>query len=329
MADREPVKDFYGLGTNLFEERGHPYHCRDKETKEEYEAQYSEPKRRNELRQSLRDAIDLYIFGKRCLGQLTELLPTQGSEENPRPTQFEILRPRPAKPRISLLRGNKATVERQWEEEEAMINRRLQDIKAPMSSISSAIERIATSLAPTEIRDDQPEPQYLWKVLCPHEGDSQWDDHWGIRCFHWRDHIHRTTLPPPYKANAKRYEIDQAPTPYITLHEYPAYTVEAIYGTQRLLGGETAGVVALISTAAMRSYRVNCRKRSAIESKVPENTVQGVSESSLDDPYAWWAEFWIPIQAIAYFVDFKQFTKECRLKGILDGKCFLVRYTVI
>lgn len=113
MADSEPVKDFYGLGTNMFEVKGSPYLCGDEETHEEIVARYSEPERRNELRQSLRDAIDLYTFGNPCLGELTGLLPCCKSRENPYPTpQPTISQPWIAKSQPFLVKGNEANVVR-------------------------------------------------------------------------------------------------------------------------------------------------------------------------------------------------------------------------
>ena len=318
MAHGESGKDFYGLGTNTFEVKGDLCHCAGEETYEQYVERYKEPLRRNELRQTFRDAIDLFTFGKRCLGQLNELLPTRGSEQTPYPTQFEILQPKPAKSETSLVRRKEADAETEWKEEEAMINRRLEDIEAHGSSISSAIERIATSLAPHEPADEKSNPQFLWKVLC--NGDPQWDAKLGIRCSSWRDHIHRTTLPPPYKPYSKRHKIDGAPTPYITLHEYPAYAVEEIYSIQELVARGLPGVVALVSTALMQKLGVNFRKRSAIERKKLDNTVEDVWEASSEDPYAWWAELWVPTCAIVRYYDFKEFCLECRLKGVLDGK---------
>ena len=265
----------------------------------------------NERRQSL---MDLYLFGERCLNQLV--------------AQSALVRPTvtiPA-PKIWIIEPeDEDGVELSLPGTMGSLRNRLKDVEVPEYSLFKSIKDVSSCLVPAGFGTPvnvKPlvQPQFLYVPISDGgPGAELYDDAlWGIRCSAWRQYANGVlpSIDDPF------FVFQKHPASHIVLYQSPAVTVEEIH--KSCAGAVYPGRVAVIEVSRLRRLGINIARCTDLMDIFfgPHIFANEEAKMRCNDPLTWWAETWVPRDAIFGWIGFSEFVQLCRNFSLVDRESF-------
>lgn len=243
----------------------------------------------NERRQSFQD---LYLFGKGCLEQLR--------------AHSALVRIPTPKPPIS-----------EPEDQD--------DVELSVLGIFQSVQTVASCLVPAGFGTPvyvKPleQPQFLFVPISDGgPGAKLYDDTlWGIRCSGWVQHVHGL-LP---RIDDPFFVFPKYPASHIVLYESPAVTLEEIH--KSCAGAVYPGRVAIIELSRLRRLGINIARCTElmVTFNGPHIFANQEAEMRCHDRLTWWAETWVPREAIFGYIGFSEFVQLCQNFFLVDRELF-------